>query len=250
MFTHEMLSEFSELELSIYNCVLRNRENIGRMKIKELADEAHVSTATVLRFCRKVGCEGYAEFKLRYREHLEKEKIILGDTGETAFRGFLLRMGSRDFRDSIDKAVAVLRECRWIVFIGSGSSGILAKYGARYFSNMGYFSLYVEGPWPPLRQMLAKKTAIIVLSESGSTQGTIRLASQMKEQGGSLIAITNNPGSALSRISDCSITYHVPSVVSDDTNFTTQVPVIFTLEMLAKKLYISEGKKDNHSDMS
>lgn len=248
MFTHEMLSEFSELELSIYNCILRNRENIGHMKIKELADEAHVSTATVLRFCRKVGCEGYAEFKLRYREHLDREKIILGDTGETTFRGFLLRMGSRDFRESIEKAVDVLREARWSVFIGSGSSGILAKYGARYFSNMGFFSFYVEGQWPPLRQKLEDRTAVIALSESGSTQATVRLASQMKERGGALIAVTNNPGSALSRISDCSITYHVPSIISDDTNFTTQVPVVFILEMLAKKLYISEGNKENHSD--
>lgn len=247
MFTHEMLSEFSELELSIYNCILRNRENIGHMKIKELADEAHVSTATVLRFCRKIGCEGYAEFKLRYREHLEKEKIILGDTGETAFRGFLLRMGSRDFRQSIENAVDILRESKWFVFIGSGSSGILAKYGARYFSNMGYFSFYVGGPWPSLRQTLEKGTSVIVLSESGSTQDTVRLANQMKEQGGTLITITNNPGSALSRIADCSITYHVPSVVSDETNFTTQVPVLFTLELLAKKLYISEGKKDSRS---
>ena len=78
MFTHEILSELSELELSIYNCILRHRENIGRMKIKELADEAHVSTATVLRFCRKMGCEGYAEFKLRYKEHLEKRKNHTG----------------------------------------------------------------------------------------------------------------------------------------------------------------------------
>lgn len=248
MFTHEILSELSELELSIYNCILRHRENIGRMKIKELADEAHVSTATVLRFCRKMGCEGYAEFKLRYKEHLEKEKIILGDTGETAFRGFLLRMGSRDFRESIEKALAILRESRWFVFIGSGFSGILAKYGARYFSNMGYFSFYIGGPWPSLRQTLEKRTAVIVLSESGSTQDTIRLASQMKEQGGALIAITNHPGSALSRISDCSITYHVPSVISDETNFTTQVPVLFTLELLAKKLYIHEGEKDGQAD--
>lgn len=243
MFTHEMLSDFSELELSIYNCILRNRENIGRMKIKELADEAHVSTATVLRFCRKVGCDGYAEFKLRYKEHLEREKIMLADTGETAFRGFLLRMGSRDFRESVDKAVDILSESHWIVFIGSGSSGILAKYGARYFTNMGYFSLYAESSWPSLYQKLAEGTAVIALSESGSVQETVRLASQMKEQGGSLIAITNNPGSALSRISDCNITYHVPSTVFGDTNFTTQVPVIFTVELLAKKLYVREDKK-------
>ena len=114
---------------------------------------------------------------------------------------------------------------------------------------MGYFSFYIGGPWPSLRQTLEKRTAVIVLSESGSTQDTIRLASQMKEQGGALIAITNHPGSALSRISVCSITYHVPSVISDETNFTTQVPVLFTLELLAKKLYIHEGKKGGQADI-
>lgn len=248
MFTHEMLPEFSDLELSIYNCIIRNRENIGHMKIKELADEAHVSTATVLRFCRKVGCEGYAEFKLKYRAHLEKEKVMLSDTGETAFRGFLLRMGSRDFRSSIDRAVDILQRSRWFVFVGSGSSGILAKYGARYFSNMGFFALYVEGPWPSLYQTMAEGTAVIVLSESGNTPATVRLASQMKEQGGRLITITNHPGSALSKISDCSITYHVPAAVFDETNFTTQVPVVFTLELLAKKLYIGESKESRKND--
>ena len=90
---------------------------------------------------------------------------------------------------------------------------------------------------------------MIVLSESGNTPATVRLASQMKEQGGCLITITNHPGTALSKISDCSITYHVPAAVFDETNFTTQVPVIYTLELLAKKLYISEGKKGRQADV-
>ncbi|STS85123.1 phosphosugar-binding transcriptional regulator [Klebsiella pneumoniae] len=35
------------------------------MTIRELAEAAGVSTTTVLRFCRKLQCEGYSEFRVR-----------------------------------------------------------------------------------------------------------------------------------------------------------------------------------------
>ncbi|WP_441299921.1 MurR/RpiR family transcriptional regulator [Breznakia sp. PFB1-11] len=44
------------------------------MKIRDVAEAAHVSTTTVLRFCKKVGCDGYAEFKIKYRMELEKKR--------------------------------------------------------------------------------------------------------------------------------------------------------------------------------
>lgn len=244
MFTHELLAGFNELELSIYNCIVKNKERIAHMKIKELADEAHVSTATVLRFCKKLGYEGYSEFKLRYREYLEKEKIKLEDTGETIFKGFISRMDSRDFQNSIGEAFDLLKDSRRIIFIGIGSSGILGKYGARYFSNIGRFSLYVEDPWLPILQDLTYDTVTIALSESGETEQTIYLASQMKERGSLMIAITNNSGSTLSRMSDYNITYHVPKVMVNRTNITTQVPVVYILEALAKKLYMFDNDKE------
>lgn len=238
MFTHEVLANFNDLELSIYNCIIKNKERVAHMKIKELADEAHVSTATVLRFCRKMGCEGYSEFKIRYREYLEKEKISLTDRGETVFKGFVARMESRDFQESIEEAFEFLKDSRRIIFIGIGSSGILGKYGARFFSNIGRFSLYVEDPWLPILQDLTEDTVTIVLSESGETFQMIDLANQMKERGSIMIAITNDVDSTLSRICDCNITYHVPKAMVNGTNITTQVPVVYILEVLAKKLYV------------
>lgn len=237
MFTPKLLADFNELELSIYNCIARNKERVPHMKIKELADEAHVSTATVLRFCKKLGCEGYSEFRLRYKEYLKNERILLNDTVETTFKSFVSRMDSREFQDSIDQAFRLLKDSRRIIFIGIGSSGILGKYGARYFSNIGRFSLYVEDPFLPILQDMTEHTVTIALSESGATYQMLKLANQMKQKGSLLLAVTNKADSPLAKLADCSISYYVPQLMTNGTNITTQVPVVYILETLARKLY-------------
>ena len=55
MFTKEMMDTFTDLDLAVYDCIVKNRGRISRMPIKELAAMAHVSTATILRFCRNAG---------------------------------------------------------------------------------------------------------------------------------------------------------------------------------------------------
>ena len=49
MFTYEEIMSLNELEMNVYQYVLKNKEKTGYMKIRELAEEAHVSTTTVLR---------------------------------------------------------------------------------------------------------------------------------------------------------------------------------------------------------
>jgi len=73
MFTKQILDSFKELDYAIYNTVVRNGLRVAQLPIKELADEARVSTVSVVRFCKKCGCKGYAEFRLRYRESLKQE---------------------------------------------------------------------------------------------------------------------------------------------------------------------------------
>lgn len=237
MFTHDVVSSFNELELSIYNCIIKNKTRISHMKIKDLADEAHVSTATILRFCKKLGCEGYSEFKLRYKEYLQQSELFMTDSEETTVKGFLTRIDSREFQESIEEAFSILKDSQRIILIGIGTSGILAQYGARFFSNVGRFSLYVDDPYLPILQDLSEDTVTIALSESGNTQQTVNLAMQLKERGSLLLAITNHPGSTLAKISDYSLTYHVPEILVNQTNITTQVPVVYILETLARSFY-------------
>lgn len=241
MFTKEMMDTFTDLDLAVYDCIVKNRGRISRMPIKELAAMAHVSTATILRFCRKCGVDGYSEFKLKYKEHLEGKRDALKDDGTAELQSFVNQVRSEDFQESIEAAFQYLRKSRCTIFVGVGSSGMLGRYGARYFSNVGRFSLFIDDPWLPVLQDLSEDTVTIALSESGLTSQTITIASQLQERGSRLISITNNANSVLARMADCNISYHVAEALVNERNVTTQIPVIYIIEMLAKKLYNSDN---------
>lgn len=241
MFTKEIMDTFTDLDLAVYDCIVKNRGRISRMPIKELASMAHVSTATILRFCRKCGVDGYSEFKLKYKEHLEGKRDALKDDGTAELQSFVNQVRSEDFQESIEVAFQYLRKSRCTIFVGVGSSGMLGRYGARYFSNVGRFSLFIDDPWLPVLQDLSEDTVTIALSESGLTSQTITIASQLQERGSRLISITNNANSVLARMADCNISYHVAEALVNERNVTTQIPVIYIIEMLAKKLYNSDN---------
>ena len=60
MFSTEIIKSYNELEMIVYNYVIKHRTEVIYMTVRELADEAHVSSSTIMRFCRKTGCEGRA----------------------------------------------------------------------------------------------------------------------------------------------------------------------------------------------
>lgn len=207
------------------------------MTIKELAATAHVSTATILRFCKKCGAEGYSEFKIKYKEYLEGKQDVLKDDKEAELQSFITIIRSADFQESLNRAQKYLVDSKCILFIGIGTSGILGKYGARYFSNVGYFSLFIDDPWLPILQNPSEGTVMIALSESGMTKQTVYIASHLQQRGCPLISITNNEHSVLAKMADCNISYHVTEKMVNERNVTTQVPVLYIIETLAKKLY-------------
>ena len=243
MFTHEVLSTLNELEISIYNYIVKNQEKIATMKIRELADEAHVSTATILRFCKKIGCEGYSDFKLKYTEYLKNEQKYSIYDNETNLKNLTAWVASSEYTECIDHAYEMLKNASRIIFLGVGSSGVLGKYGARYFCNVGRFSLYVDDPFLPILQDCPESTVAIAISESGYTRETIHLTSQMKEHGIRILTITNNGASTLAKISDYNIVYHVPEMTVNSTNITTSLPVIYILEDLAMRFHHDRMEK-------
>lgn len=60
IFTAQQVKTLNELEMLVYQYVAAHPNTVPYMRIRELASEAHVSTTTVLHFCKKVGCDGYA----------------------------------------------------------------------------------------------------------------------------------------------------------------------------------------------
>lgn len=237
MFSHHNLAALNDLELQVYNFTVKNRDKVMYMTIRQLADAAGVSTTTVLRFCRKMNCDGYSEFRIRFRIWLEQEQRQPGYSGISEIVSFFKSINNEEFDSLIDKAVTQLVCAERIIFVGAGTSGTLGKYGARFFSNVGKFSNHIDDPYYPVNSDMYKDAVAIILSVSGETPEILRLASQFSLHRCQLITITNNDNSSLAKMADFNLSYHMPQLlVSDEYDVTTQVPVIYILETIGRRL--------------
>lgn len=238
MFTAEQIQSLNELEREVYEYVMQNQSRVQYMRIRELAAEAHVSTSTVLRFCSKMGCSGYAEFKLKLREYHErqKEQDPLPDD-VTEIMDFLKKSVTEDFDDRLEEVLEILVHASNIFFVGSGMSGIVAKYGARYFSSMGKFCLYIDEPHYPTESRMLQNALAIVFSVSGESRDTISHLQRFKERGCTVVSITNRENCTIARMSDCNIAYYITYRRIKVYDVTSQIPAICIIERLGKKLH-------------
>ena len=238
MFGYEVLQSYNELEMLVYNYIMAHKEEVKYMTIRELSDAVHVSTSTIIRFCKKTGCDGYSEFRVQFKLFLKDgyNKKKLQDNVGDEIMYFLHNITSTEYEESIVKVTEMIEKAKQLIFIGIGTSGILGKYGARYFSNIGKFSQYIEDPYYPIGKDM-EETVVIALSESGETQQTLKLAERFKRHNCKIFSITNGSSCTLAKMSDYNLVYFVPKrLVQDEYNITTQVPVIYLLETIGRRL--------------
>ena len=237
MFSYDELQKYNETDIRIYKYMVSNLEKIQYMTIRELAEELQVSTSTILRFCNKNDFVGYAEFK----EALKKEILLQKSTPPSEdlqeLSDFFERTNSNAFEEKLSAAVQMLRNSDMIIFIGMGSSGTLAKYGARYFSNLGHFAVGLEDALYPIEFFQWKNTAVLAISESGETSRLMEAIHQFKQKNCKILSITNSSFSTLAKLSDWNFSYHLkPQRINGGYNGTTQVPALFVMEALAKRI--------------
>ncbi len=237
MFTHAAIASLNNLEMMVYNYVIKNRDKVMYMTIRELADAAGVSTTTILRFCRKLNCEGYSEFRVRFKLYLEQNEPQQANFGASEIISFFKGVNNEEFDALLDEAVDIILSSERIIFVGAGTSGSLAKYGARFFSNIGKFSNHIDDPYFPVTNDMAKNALAIVLSVSGETEEILRFASQFSLHRCKVLSITSYEHSRLAKLTDFNLSWHVPQTrIGGVYDITTQIPVIYILESLGRKL--------------
>ena len=237
MFSHAAIASLNNLEVMVYHYVIKNRDKVMYMTIRELADAVGVSTTTVLRFCRKLQCEGYSEFRVRFKLYLEQEEPQQANFGAGEIISFFKSVNNDEFEALLDRTVDLILSSERIIFVGAGTSGALAKYGARFFSNVGKFSNHIDDPYFPVTSDMAKNALAIVLSVSGETEEILRFASQFSLHRCKVLSVTSHENSSLAKLADFNLSWHVqPMRVAGVYDITTQIPVIYILESLGRKL--------------
>jgi DNA-binding MurR/RpiR family transcriptional regulator len=239
LFSKEALVKFSDLDYEVYNYILKNSEKIAYMTIREVAKEAHVSTTTITRFCRKLKCDGFSEFKVRYKLEAEKSTQHQKGYDSSIVLDFFQRANTEVFQKQLDKIATIIAAKKHVIFLGVGNSGIIADYASRYFCNVGIFSTGVNNPSFPINLEVPSETIIITLSVAGEVDMLVQNSEILKRSKATVVSITNSKNSTLAKMSDYNISYYIQRELAYENSWvkvdiTSQIPAMYIIEALAK----------------
>ena len=242
VFTYETIKSLNTLEFEVYSYIVKNTEKIDKMTIRELASETHVSTTIIMQFCKKMNCNGWSEFKIRLKMSKASNLEPVSQFETLINFDYLNKLQSEAFINDIEKAANLICDAQIVFLIGAGTSGILAKYASKHFSDMGKFCAFNDEVFFPIPQGDYSNYAIVVLSVSGETPSMISQVARFKDLNASVISLTNTLNNPLASMADIALSYNIPPVFVNPNHLqkvdaTPQLPVIFIIESLGKTIY-------------
>ena len=231
MFNEEKIKSFSTTDMRIYNYILKHSIQFPYMSIRELADEISTSTASIMRFVKKMGYDSFPELKYAYKkEEKEVSLHMVNDLDETI--DCLKKFNTPYYQDLFKEVAYILGDANMIIFDGMGDSGNIAAYAARRFSTNGFFSAALTDPFQKI-SMDGTHIVVVMLSVSGDTPELVRKANSYKAAGSTLITITASDDNTLAKMSDYNIAYYINDIRNGFFSQMTQVPALSIIEILS-----------------
>jgi RpiR family carbohydrate utilization transcriptional regulator len=203
------LSSLAPAEQRVGKLVLTDPRAFANLPVGELADRAHVSKPTVVRFCRSMGYDGLSDFKLKLAGSVsegvpfihrsvdvdDKTSDVLVKVIDNTVAAFLrYRNDASSF--AIDKAVEALaathKTGRRIEFFGAGNSGIVAQDAQHKFFRLGVNTIaYSDGHMQVMSaSMVGPGDCVVIVSNSGRTRDLMDACDIARKNGATTIVIT------------------------------------------------------------
>jgi RpiR family transcriptional regulator, carbohydrate utilization regulator len=203
------LPSLAPAEQRVGRLVLGDPRSFANLPVSELAERAHVSKPTVVRFCRSIGYDGLSDFKLKLAGSVsegvpfihrsvdadDKTGDVLVKVVDNTVAAFLkYRNDASSF--AMDKAVEALaathKTGRRIEFYGAGNSGIVAQDAQHKFFRLGVNTIaYSDGHMQVMSaSMLGPGDCVVVISNSGRTRDLMDACDIARKNGATTIVLT------------------------------------------------------------
>ncbi|HAV35538.1 MAG TPA: glucokinase [Massilia sp.] len=235
--------ELSPAEQRVAALVLEHPRKVLSEPIAEIARLADVSQPTVIRFCRSLGFQGLAEFKLKFAGSL---------TGSIPVRHSQVRMSDSThdlsakvidntvsailkFRDgldvhAIDRAIEMLRRANKVEFYAMGNARVVALDGQHKFfrfripttahGDAHLFQLAAE--------LLKPNDVVVAISTAGQAPELLAAVDAARHAGASVIAITSSKSALAKKANVCLAVDHT----EDSTTFLSMISRILQLLLI------------------
>ena len=203
------LPALSPAEQRVGKLVLADPRSFASLPVTELAERSHVSKPTVVRFCRSVGYDGLADFKLKlagtvnegvpfvHRSVDEDDKagdlvVKVIDNTVSALLKYRNDATSQAFERAIAALTAAGQNKQRIDFYGVGNSGIVVQDAQHKFFRLGVNAVAYNDSHVQLMAatMLAPGDCAVFISNSGRSQDLLDVMDVARKKGATTIVIT------------------------------------------------------------
>lgn len=259
-----MMPFLSSKEKKLGEYILQHRQEILSLTLKDLSLQAEVSEATVIRFARRLGCEGYSDFKLSLSANLSAnfynensdlilDKIVSSDTPDVVLKklsAFVMTsiQSTVDIIDSqeLDAAIRLIKETKEsghkIYLSGLGASSTLVKQLQIKFMRLNIPVIYYEDVHLQLESNLNMEEddlliCFTTLGKSVQSHQYINIANQKKAK---IILITQFGNQELANKS--TVTLFV-SAVENNLRLASHTALIVQ-SMIVDTLFLSLALED------
>jgi DNA-binding MurR/RpiR family transcriptional regulator len=205
----------------VAEAVLRDPAGTAELPIGRLAQQCATSAATVMRFCRSAGLQGYPELRLALARETGRESagdgpVLSPDIGhDDSLADIVAKIAFNDAAavqdtaatldlDALAAAVEAVATARRIDVYGIGASGFAGQDLHQKLHRIGLLAFAWPDPHAALTSaaLLDAGCVAIGISHTGSTVDTVDALRVARESGARTIAITNFVPSPLTEHAD------------------------------------------------
>lgn len=242
---HSLEGTFSEKERSIAAHILAQPSASVHPSIEELADRIGVSVSTLLRFVRKLGYDGYQQFRIALAtealapEARYYETSVVGEPDHVSLvfgenvKALEMTAALLD-RAALRKAAAMACAARRLLLLGLGGSGLVARDAFHKLVRSGIACVTAEDYH--LQLMVASQAgpedAALLVSHTGMNKDALAIADALSRQGCPIIAMTSYPRSPIAHMADVVLISASPGTSRISEAFSARIAQLSIVDAL------------------
>lgn len=253
------LPSLAPAEQRVAKLVLADPRIFATLPVAELADRAHVSKPTVVRFCRSVGYDGLTDFKRKLVGSVSEgvpfiHRSVDADdkTGDIMVKvidntvAAFLKYRNDASTSAIEKAaqamVETFRSGKRLEFYGVGNSGVVAQDAQHKFFRLGVNTIaYSDGHMQVMSAtMLGPGDCVVIISNSGRTRDLMDACDIARRNGAATIVITAT-GSPLANAGDIHLSADHPEGFDNYSPMVSRLLHLLIIDVLATCMALRLG---------
>ncbi|HCM86061.1 MULTISPECIES: MurR/RpiR family transcriptional regulator [Enterococcus] len=246
-----------EQEKKVADFVMEHPSEVTNMSVTDLAEKSNASEATIMRLSKKAGYKGFYHFKIALARNIQDEKketnfeLDLNDYNTSIHNIFNYKMEELKKcdelinRDEAKQALELIKNCDTLYIFGAGNTNPLAVYAGYQFTQYGIRTNVDIGPEMQTNAAfrMTEKDACLLISNSGSTNMIVDIASIAKERNTPSIAITSYDKSPLVNLVEHVLLSFTSEKVYFEAISSTRMAHMAIIDMLLLLLSIDEDGK-------